>query len=178
MGNDVEGIIVGNKWTQVQACDILDTIFITYARSQFLISTDFVAQVFYLFQELWMTLSECFTTLLRTRIENGAIREDDAGTNHHAVTIGMHTAVHARSIIHDDTTHHCTANGGWVRWKHTSMGFQYLIDTSPYDTWLQGDALVVIGKAVLLPMLSSHDEHRVRTTLSTQRGACSTEGEG
>ena len=54
MGNDVERVVVSNQRTQIQSRDVLNTIFGTYAFSQFLISTDLVAQGLNLGDELRM----------------------------------------------------------------------------------------------------------------------------
>ena len=63
VGDDVEGIVVGDERTDVQARHVLDTIFGTDARGQFLVGSHTVAQGLDLLQELRMTLSEGFTAL-------------------------------------------------------------------------------------------------------------------
>ena len=42
-----------------------------------------------------MALAESFAALLVTGIENGTVGEDDARTEQHVVTVGMHATVHA-----------------------------------------------------------------------------------
>ena len=125
-----------------------------------------------------MTLTEGLATLFRARIKDSAISEDDTSGNHHTVAIGMHATVHTRGIVDDDTTHHRTAYRGRIGWKYPAVGLQDLIHASPHNAWLQLDGILIFADFVLLPMLACHDEHRVRTTLSAQRGACCTEGKG
>ena len=95
MGNDVEGVIVDHKRTQIQPCDIFDTILSEDSFNQFFISSHLVAQRLYPFHELGMGGFERLTALLGTCIENGTVGEDDAGRNEHAVAVGMHATIHA-----------------------------------------------------------------------------------
>ena len=95
MGDDIERIIIGNEWTKVETRYVLYTIFNMYARGQFLISTDFIAQSLDLSQKLRMSLSEILTTLFRTCIKNRSICQDDTGRHHHTIAVGMHATVHA-----------------------------------------------------------------------------------
>ena len=74
MGDDVKRVIVGNERTKIQSRYILNTIFGTYARGQCFVSSYLIAQVFYLLQELRMTLAEGLLALLVARIENSTIR--------------------------------------------------------------------------------------------------------
>ena len=136
MGDDVEGIVVGHQRAQVQTRHVLNTIFGAYARGQFFVGSHFVAQGLNLFQEFWMALAEGLFALLRTRVEHGTISQDDTCRHHHAVAVGMHTAVHTRGIVDDDAAHHRTSYRGWVRRKNAAIGLQYLIDFGTYDSWL------------------------------------------
>ena len=43
VGDNVKGIVVGNQWTEIQTRHVLNSIFGTYARGQFLVSTDLIA---------------------------------------------------------------------------------------------------------------------------------------
>ena len=141
MGDDVEGIVIGDKWTEVQARHVLNTIFGTYARSQFLVGSHLVAQGLDLLQELRMALAEGLSALFVASVEHGAVSEDDPCGDHHTVAVGMHTAVHARGIVDDDTTHHSRADARRIRWEHTSVGLQDLIDASSHDTRLKPDGV-------------------------------------
>ena len=90
----------------------------------------------------------------------------------------MHATVHARGIIDDDTTHHGTAYRCRVGREHPAIGLQDFVDTTTHNTRLQSDGFLVFTQLVFLPVLASHNEHAIRTALSTQRRASGTEGEG
>ena len=139
MGDDVEGIVVGDKRTEVQTCHVLNRIFPGDALCQFFVGTHLVAQVLNLLQEFRMTLAEGLTTLLRTCIEHSTVCQDDFGRDHHTVTVGMHTAVHTRGIVDDNTTYHRTSYRGRVRREHTTIGLQDLIYPRSHDSRLQFD---------------------------------------
>ena len=106
VGDDVKRIIVGDERTKVQSRHVLNTIFGTYARGQRFISSYLVAQGFNLLDKLRMTLAEGLLALFVTRIENSTIRQNDTCRHHHTVAVGMHTAVHTRGVVDDDTAHH------------------------------------------------------------------------
>ena len=77
----------------------------------------------------------------------------------------MRTAVHARSVVHDDTTHHGAFDGSWVRSEFPPEG--QLIDPLTDDAGLQGNFyLMVGGKAVLFPVFAGYDEYGVTDGLS------------
>ena len=178
VGNDVERIVIGYERTQVQACHVFDRIFIGDAISQFLVSTHLVAQCLYLCQELRVRLAESRLALFRTCIQKGAIRQDDTSRHHHPVAVGMDTTVHARSIVDDDTTHHCRAYRGRVRREHPSIRLQDFVHPGPDDTRLELDGILPLAYLILLPVLTRHNEHAVGTALTTQRSTCRTKGEG
>ena len=123
-----------------------------------------------------MSFPEILAALFVACIEDGAISEDDAGRHHHTVAVGVYATVHTGGIINHNTTDHCTAYRGRVGWEHATIWLQDLIHTSTYNTWLQFNGVLILAYFILLPMLASNDEHRVRTTLTAQRGARSTEG--
>ena len=177
MGDDVERIVISHQRTQVQTRHILDTIFLTDARSQFLIGTHPITQRLNLLDHLWMTPTESRPALFIACIQHRSIGQHHASRHHHTVTVGMHTTVHARGIIDHNTTHHRATDRSWIGWEHTTIRFQDLIDTGTHDARLERDALMVVGKTIPLPMLTCHNQHRIRAALSTQRSASSTEGE-
>ena len=178
VGDDVEGVVVGDERTEIESRHVLNIIFGTYARRELFVGTHTVAKLFYLLEELRMTLSESLTALLGTCVENGAVCQDDTRREEHPVAVGMHATVHARGIVADDAAHHRRTNRGGIGRKHPSIGLQYLIDTGTHDAWLQTDALLPLSYLVLLPVLACHDKHTVSTTLARERGTCSPESEG
>ena len=137
MGNDVERIVIGHKGTKIQARHILDSILFLNAVGQFLIRTHFIAQFLYAVEECGMRLTELLTTLLIAGIQNGSIRKHYTCREHHAVAVGMHTAVHARGIINHNTTHHGRTNRSRIGREHAAVWFQYLVDSCTYDSWLK-----------------------------------------
>ena len=94
MGDDVEGIVIGDEWTEVQTRHVLNTIFGTYARGEGFVGAYLVAQGLDLLQELGMTLAEGLLALFRTSVEHRSVSQDDTGRYHHTVAVGMHAAVH------------------------------------------------------------------------------------
>ena len=166
MGDDVEGVVVGDERTNVQTRHILDTVFLGDALCQFLVGTHLVAQSLDLLQKLRMRIPEIPATFLVASVEYGTIGEDDSCRHHHAVAVGMDTTIHARCVVDDDATHHRRADGGWVWWEHTAIGLQKLIHLRPHNARLEPDRLLILANLVLLPVLARHDEHRVGTTLS------------
>ena len=190
VGDDVERVVIGNERTQVQTRHVLNAIFGTNARCQLLVGTHTVAQVLNLLQELGVRAGKLLAALLVACIEHRAVGQDDAGRDHHAVAVGMHATVHARRVVDDDAAHHGRADAGRIGREHAAVGFQYLVDLAAHDTRLQRYDTTfgfrvplalwrgVRGEAPFLPVLASHDEHRVRTTLTRKRGTSGTEGEG
>ena len=125
-----------------------------------------------------MGAAELFATLLRTRIEHGSIGKNNAGREHHAVAIGMHTAVHARSIVDNNTTHHGRADRCRIGREHASIRLEYLIYTGTNYTRLKTDRLLIGSKLILLPVLAGHNENAVSTALTAKRCTRCTESEG
>ena len=41
--------------------------------------------------------------------------QNNTGGKKHLVTVGVCAAVHAGSVVHDDTAHHGAFDGSWVR---------------------------------------------------------------
>ena len=64
MGDDVEGIVVGDERTEVQTRHVLNTVFLGDAVCQFLVGTHLVAQGLDLLQEIGMTLAKRLFALL------------------------------------------------------------------------------------------------------------------
>ena len=120
VGHDVERIVVGQQRTDVQTGHILDAILLADAVGQLFVGTHAVAQVLYLLDKLRMRLAESLLALLVARIDHGTVGKYQSGADHHAVAIGMHAAVHARSIVADDSTHHSAADGSGIGREHTA----------------------------------------------------------
>ena len=139
MGDDVEGIVVGDQGTEIQTCNILDGIFSTDACGQFLVCPYLVAQSLNFLDEIRVALAEGFLTLLVARVEHRSVCQYDPGANHHAVAIGMHATVHTRGIVDDNSTHHCTSDTGRVGWEYTAVRLQNLVYPGAHDTRLQFD---------------------------------------
>ena len=78
----------------------------------------------------------------------------------------MHAAVHARSIVDDNTAHHGRADTGWVRREYTPIRLQYLVHLCTHDTWLQFDGILLFAYLVFLPMLACNNQDGVSTTLA------------
>ena len=177
MGDDVERIVVGYQWTQVQACYVLNRILGAYARGQFLVCPYLVAQSLNLLDEIRVALSEGLPALLVARVEYRAVGQDYLGTYHHAIAVGMHATVHARGVVTDDAAHHRTSDTGRVGGKHTAVRLQNLVYPGAHDTGLQFYALAIRRECKTFPVLACYDKHRVGAALSRKRGASSTEGE-
>ena len=124
-----------------------------------------------------MRLAECLLALLVAGIYNGAVGEDEPCTDHHAVAISMHTAIHARSIVTHDATYHGAANGSRVGREDASEWLQNLVDARAHDARLHADGVLVGTNLVFLPVLSGNDKHRVADALTRKRCAGGTEGE-
>ena len=69
-----------------------------------------------------MRTGKLFAALLVACVEHRTVGQYDAGGHEHAVAIGMHAAVHARSVVHHDTAHHCRAYRRRVWWEHAPVG--------------------------------------------------------
>ena len=176
VSDDVEGIVVVDKWTDVETRDVLDRILIPDALREVCILPDLITQGLDLLEKVGMTLAKCLTALLISGVENGTIGKDEADAKQHVVAVGMHATVHARGIVDHNTADHSTAHRGRIRRKHTSVRLQDIIHASSRDTGLKGDGVLVFIQAELLPAFARHDEHGVGTTLSGERSAGRAEG--
>ena len=90
----------------------------------------------------------------------------------------MRAAVHTRSIVGDNTTHHSRADAGRIRREDTPEGFQDLVHTCSHDTRLQGDAIGICCNRIVFPILARDNEDAVAHALPRQRSARSTKREG
>ena len=90
----------------------------------------------------------------------------------------MHTAVHARGIVDNNTTHHGRADRGWIGWEYTAVRLENLVYATTNYTRLQTDRLLIGRKLILLPMLTCHNQNAVGTALSAKRCTSGTEREG
>lgn len=142
--DDVEGIVVVDKRTDVETRDVLDRILISDALGEVCVLPDLIAQALNLLEKLGMTLAEGLAALLVTGIEDGAISKNEAGAEQHVVAVGMYATVHARGVVDHDTADHSTAHRGRVGWEHTPIRLQNLFHTSSRDTGLKGDGILVI----------------------------------
>ena len=95
VSNDVEWVVVGYQWTNIQARHILDTVFLLDAFSELGVCTHLVAQVLDLLEEFGMRLAECFATLFVTRVKNCTISQYHLRGDEHTIGVRVHAAVHA-----------------------------------------------------------------------------------
>ena len=94
VSNDVEWVVVGYQWTNIQARHILDTVFLLDTFSELGVCTHLVSQVLDLLEEFGMRLAECFATLFVTRVKDCTIGKNHLRGDEHTVGVGMHAAVH------------------------------------------------------------------------------------
>ena len=177
VGDDVKRVIVGDERPQVQACDVLDAVFLADTVSQRLVGADAVAQGLDARDEVRMALAERLAARLVTRVEHGAVGQHQTRRQQHAVTVSMGAAVHARGVVGDDAAHHRRADARGVGREDASQGFQDLVHSRAHDAGLQGDAVTTRGNGVVLPVLTRHNQDAVAHALARQRRARRTEGE-
>ena len=143
VGHDVERVVVGEKRTQVQTGNVLDTVFQCDAVGQLLVGPHAVAQCLDLGDELGMTLPEIFLALLVASVNNRSVGEDKARAHHHAVAVGMHATVHARGVVDHDAAYHRTAYRGRVGREHTAVGLEDLVHPGTHNARLHLDGILV-----------------------------------
>ena len=178
VGNDVEGIVVGDKRTDIEPRDILNRILIPDALREVCIFPHLIAQGLYLLEKLRMTPAERFPALRIAGIEDGTVGKDDACTEHHVVAVGMHATAHARSVVDNYTADHSTAYRSRIGREDTAVRLQDIVHAPSRDTGLEGDGVCVIIQMVFLPAFPGHNEHGVGTTLPGERCAGSAERKG
>ena len=166
VGDDVKRVIVGDKGSQVQTRHILDAVFLADAVGKRLIGTDAVTQCLNFGEKVGMALFEGFTTHCVACVKHGAIGQHQASGDEHAVTVGMRAAVHARSVVGNDTAHHRRAYAGRIGREHAAQGFQNLVDLCPNNTGLQGNAAGVFGDTVVLPVFTRDNQDAVAHALT------------
>ena len=166
MGNDIERIVEADKREQVQTGYILYGIFVADAFRQFPVCTHFIAERADAPDEIAVCHFECGAAYAVAGVEYRSVSQYDAGGEKHLVAVGMRTAVHARSVVHDDTTHHGAFYGGRVGSEFPSERSQQFIDPLPDDTGLQGDFFVVGRYAVAFPMFAGYNKYGVTDGLS------------
>ena len=80
--------------------------FVTDAFGQFFVGTYFIAQFADAANEVTVTHFEGGAADGISGIQQGTVHQDNTGGNKHLVAIGVRTAVHAGSIVHDNTAYH------------------------------------------------------------------------
>ena len=166
MGDDIKRIIKTDERKDVQSGHILDGIFVSDTFGQSLIATDFITQLTNPTKEVRMRCFESSTADRITGIQNSSVHQHNTCRQHHLIAIGMSTAIHSRSIVHHNTTHHGTLNAGRIGSKLTTEWSQQFIHSLSDNTWLKSDLLMVIRNAVFFPILSSNNQNGVTNGLS------------
>ena len=127
MGNDIERIVVGNQRTEIQSCHILDGILFTDSLGKRLVGPHTVAQVLDFADEFRMRLAERFLALLVASVEHSSIGKDDTSRDEHAVAVGMHAAVHSRSVVTHNAANHSRANRSGIGREHPAERSKNLV---------------------------------------------------
>ena len=114
VGDDVKGIIVGNKRPDVESRHVLDGVFSADAVGKRLVGPDLVAQGLNAPDEVGMGLAELLTAVPVASVQHRAVGKDDAYRLQHVVGVGVYAAAHAGGIVDDDAADHRTVDGGGV----------------------------------------------------------------
>ena len=122
MGYNIERIVKTDEGKQIKTCYILNGIFVANAFRQLLVGTYFIAKGANPAYEIAVCHFECGTADTVSGIEQCSVRQNDTGGEKNLVAIGVGTAVHAGSIVHDDTAYHGAFNGSRVRSEFSSEG--------------------------------------------------------
>ena len=178
MGNDFERVVETNEGQQIEPGYIFDGIFVTDAFGQFFVGTYFIAQFADAANEVTVTHFEGGAADGISGIQQGTVHQDNTGGNKHLVAIGVRTAVHAGSIVHDNTAYHGAFHRSGVRCKLAAVGSQQFVHTLSDDARLEDYLFVVGGYAVFFPVLAGYDEDGVTNGLTRQTGPCRSEGDG
>ena len=109
-------------------------------------------------------------------VENRAVGQDDTCRFQRAIAICMRSAAHSAGVIHHDSAHHSRLDTSGVWSEISAIWAEYLIHALSDDTWLQGNALSVVGYAILLPFLAANHQQTIADSLSAQTSSCCTEG--
>ena len=95
MKQDIERILICDQRKQIQACDILYGIFMSYATGQFSIAQHFVSELFNLTEHLMMTAGKGFPALRICSIQHSAVCKDDTCREKHPVAVRPCSAAHS-----------------------------------------------------------------------------------
>ncbi len=119
-----------------------------------------------------MRAAEGLAAMLIASVEHRAVGKHHAQRLEHAVTIGVRATTHARSVVHNNATHHgrifrCRV-GGEGALERSQDG----IDTTAHDARLQRDGRGIGSNAVTLPVLArdNHDGRSHRLSAQTRSG--------
>ena len=123
MGNDVERVVIGCQWPQIQSGNILNTVFLFDTVGQCFVASYIVAQLFNVAYKIGMGLTKLLFAFFIACIEQGPIGQNDTGRAQHAVGVGMYSAVHSRTIVAYNASYHGTVYRCRVGRKHTAEWF-------------------------------------------------------
>ena len=95
MGDDVEGVFIGNQGADIEPRHVLDAVFFADPFRERLVCQHLIPERFDFAEHFRVAQPERFPAFRIARIQHGAVHKDDAGTEQHLVAVGMHAAVHA-----------------------------------------------------------------------------------
>ena len=101
-------------------------------------------------------------------VEQGSIGQDDSYRFQNTIAVCMNTTIHTRSVVHHDASHHGRFLRSRIRGEDSLIGTQYFIHPLTNDTRLQRNGRSIGSDAVVFPILSGHDEHRISHSLSRE----------
>ena len=110
MSHDFERVVVCNEWPEIQTRHIFDTVFIADTLSELLIGSDPVSEVLNPTNHLRVRAPEGCLTGFVSGINQCAVRQNDSRADKHSVAVCVHTTIHARCVVADDTAHHRTSD--------------------------------------------------------------------
>ena len=173
----LERVFVGHQRPDIEACNILDGVFVTDACGQFFIGRYFFMQGLQAFYDFRMLCPEGPAGFFGGGVQHGAIGQYHAGAKEHLVGIGVGSAAHAGGVVGYDTAHHATADGCRIRAEMPAEGRQMLIYLGSHNAGLQGYRGVFMIFP-LLPVFAGHQQDAVGNGLPGKGGACCAEGYG
>ena len=118
-----------------------------------------------------MRVGKIFPAFRIACIKHCPVGKNDANRFEHAVAVGMRAAIHARSVVHHDSSYHRRIFRCRIGRECFPVWLQNLIHAIADNSRLHGDCRGICRYRVFFPILTGHDKNRIAYRLPRQARA-------